>query len=279
MWDPTSAASMHEVEGSPSSSSQGAGGDGSNTPQPNGTQLTAAERRRAQQRLIVMLLARLPDCAGDPSHRALIRMCLQLHQDGILDTLDDLSDVIGYRVHPAPNRGAATVAPAPVTTTVEDVSLDPRAVDLSTVVTGDGAGSDGTVPISTALVPTPAPPRIPPLLPSRFATVPHALPSAGPRRMASLPRGYVSSFIAGQHLLVRSTLARTSIQQDPRHSRAAATRPFRAPSRFKDDFEVLGELGKGGFGKVFRVRHKIDRAEYAVRAWWLRFFFRASLLG
>ena len=36
-------------------------------------------------------------------------------------------------------------------------------------------------------------------------------------------------------------------------------------SRFKADFFVLGELGKGGFGRVWRVRNKVDGLLYAVK--------------
>lgn len=35
--------------------------------------------------------------------------------------------------------------------------------------------------------------------------------------------------------------------------------------RHKTDFEVLEEIGSGGFGRVFRVKHKLDRKEYALK--------------
>lgn len=36
-------------------------------------------------------------------------------------------------------------------------------------------------------------------------------------------------------------------------------------SRFSDDFDVVGLLGKGGFGVVFEVIHKIDGQHYAIK--------------
>jgi len=35
--------------------------------------------------------------------------------------------------------------------------------------------------------------------------------------------------------------------------------------RFKKDYEMKQRLGKGGFGVVYRVKKKFDRAEYAVK--------------
>jgi len=37
------------------------------------------------------------------------------------------------------------------------------------------------------------------------------------------------------------------------------------PSRFRSDFEVIGELGKGSFGAVYRVLSKLDGCTYAVK--------------
>ncbi|XP_064459752.1 eIF-2-alpha kinase GCN2-like [Ornithodoros turicata] len=36
-------------------------------------------------------------------------------------------------------------------------------------------------------------------------------------------------------------------------------------SRLQADFDVLGELGRGGFGRVFKVRSKLDRRTYALK--------------
>ena len=36
-------------------------------------------------------------------------------------------------------------------------------------------------------------------------------------------------------------------------------------SRFADEFECIEQLGKGGFGIVFRARNTVDEQEYAVK--------------
>ena len=36
-------------------------------------------------------------------------------------------------------------------------------------------------------------------------------------------------------------------------------------SRFASDFEVIGYIGKGGFGQVLKVRNKLDGVLYAVK--------------
>jgi serine/threonine protein kinase len=49
---------------------------------------------------------------------------------------------------------------------------------------------------------------------------------------------------------------------------AGLTWSFRADSshrRHKTDYEVLEELGSGGFGRVYRVRHRLDQKEYAMK--------------
>lgn len=38
-----------------------------------------------------------------------------------------------------------------------------------------------------------------------------------------------------------------------------------ACSRVEKDFEKLGILGKGGFGVVYHVLHKVDKREYAIK--------------
>ncbi|KAG2522295.1 hypothetical protein JM16_002209 [Phytophthora kernoviae] len=38
-----------------------------------------------------------------------------------------------------------------------------------------------------------------------------------------------------------------------------------SPSRFEEDFEVVGSLGEGGQGSVFKVRSKVDGCYYAVK--------------
>jgi hypothetical protein len=44
----------------------------------------------------------------------------------------------------------------------------------------------------------------------------------------------------------------------------AATMPG-SYSRFQTDFEVLGKLGKGGFGEVVKARNKLDGVVYAIK--------------
>ncbi|KAF7186460.1 Eukaryotic translation initiation factor 2-alpha kinase 1 [Pseudocercospora fuligena] len=41
--------------------------------------------------------------------------------------------------------------------------------------------------------------------------------------------------------------------------------PSILPSRYVQDFEEIGVLGRGGFGEVYRVRHKLDNNIYAVK--------------
>ena len=36
-------------------------------------------------------------------------------------------------------------------------------------------------------------------------------------------------------------------------------------SRFKSDFDVIGELGKGSFGAVYKVLSRLDGCMYAVK--------------
>ncbi|KAG5176830.1 hypothetical protein JKP88DRAFT_170825 [Tribonema minus] len=38
-----------------------------------------------------------------------------------------------------------------------------------------------------------------------------------------------------------------------------------APSRYRQDFEEIGLLAAGAFGDVFRTRHRLDGAEYAIK--------------
>jgi serine/threonine protein kinase len=43
-------------------------------------------------------------------------------------------------------------------------------------------------------------------------------------------------------------------------------------SRYKQDFRQTGRIGKGGFGSVFRVVHRVDMHEYAIKK--VKFHFR-----
>lgn len=40
---------------------------------------------------------------------------------------------------------------------------------------------------------------------------------------------------------------------------------FRAKQRLNNEFEIIGELGKGGFGKVYKCRHLLDEKIFAVK--------------
>ncbi|KAH1009787.1 hypothetical protein HUJ04_002093 [Dendroctonus ponderosae] len=40
---------------------------------------------------------------------------------------------------------------------------------------------------------------------------------------------------------------------------------YQMKSQFKREFHEIGEIGSGGFGQVFRVKHKLDGREYAVK--------------
>jgi translation initiation factor 2-alpha kinase 4 len=44
-----------------------------------------------------------------------------------------------------------------------------------------------------------------------------------------------------------------------------STRPSSASQRHKTDYDVLEEIGSGGFGRVFRVQQKLDGKEYALK--------------
>ena len=38
-----------------------------------------------------------------------------------------------------------------------------------------------------------------------------------------------------------------------------------ATSRYENDFEELDKIGEGGFGEVFKARHRIDGNIYAIK--------------
>ena len=36
-------------------------------------------------------------------------------------------------------------------------------------------------------------------------------------------------------------------------------------SRLDQDYEVITELGRGGYGLVYRAKHKVDHQDYAIK--------------
>lgn len=54
------------------------------------------------------------------------------------------------------------------------------------------------------------------------------------------------------------SLAPTDVLQVPQ-------RLFYGPSRYREEFEELGILGRGGYGIVYQCRHRLDGNEYAVK--------------
>ncbi|PQE22483.1 PEK kinase protein [Rutstroemia sp. NJR-2017a BVV2] len=52
---------------------------------------------------------------------------------------------------------------------------------------------------------------------------------------------------------------------DPFSSDALMTNPFQYKSTYHREWQQIGLLGKGGFGAVYRVRHKVDEQEYAIK--------------
>ncbi|PQE20528.1 PEK kinase protein [Rutstroemia sp. NJR-2017a BBW] len=52
---------------------------------------------------------------------------------------------------------------------------------------------------------------------------------------------------------------------DPFSSDALTTNPFQYRSTYHREWQQIGLLGKGGFGAVYRVRHKVDEQEYAIK--------------
>lgn len=59
---------------------------------------------------------------------------------------------------------------------------------------------------------------------------------------------------------VVDALGQAPLEARPPFPRAAPT-----PTKYARDFEDLGSLGRGAFGRVRRARHRVDRAIYAVK--------------
>jgi len=45
----------------------------------------------------------------------------------------------------------------------------------------------------------------------------------------------------------------------------AMSHPLLKLSRYRREFQEMGVLGKGGYGTVFRVKHRLDGSDYAVK--------------
>lgn len=58
---------------------------------------------------------------------------------------------------------------------------------------------------------------------------------------------------------------------------AAAIQRFLENGRFKNKFQSLGELGKGGFGTVYKVRYLLDNNIYAIKKVKLHLGFHETL--
>lgn len=68
-----------------------------------------------------------------------------------------------------------------------------------------------------------------------------------------------------------SSRARLSWNQSPgvrntsRHRRDSVSGLAAGPSRYANDFQEMGTLGKGGFGKVVKARNRLDGRAYAIK--------------
>lgn len=192
--------------------------------------LPEPSRHAAQQRFTVSLLAQL--CAQQKaSPQVFIDQCLELYKAGLLDSVDFLTDIL--------NRATA----APTTTA-------PQRAVAGGVLTPYAITNTEHARASLRPMAGRRARRIPP-------HVTRALRAAGIQSSRPLPRGYMASMYAAGQSMMRHSLAMAS--------NAHALSPT-ASSRYLTEFEVLREIGKGGFGRVFHVRHRMDHAEYAVRA-------------
>ncbi|KAG7394203.1 Eukaryotic translation initiation factor 2-alpha kinase [Phytophthora boehmeriae] len=78
------------------------------------------------------------------------------------------------------------------------------------------------------------------------------------KRSTSMPVGMAMKARPAVPPIVTSLQTKTATTVTPRSSSVS-------PSRFEEDFEVVGSLGEGGQGSVFKVRSKVDGCYYAVK--------------
>ncbi|RLN53115.1 hypothetical protein BBJ29_005641 [Phytophthora kernoviae] len=78
------------------------------------------------------------------------------------------------------------------------------------------------------------------------------------KRSTSMPVAMATKARPTVPPIVTSLETKTTTTVTPRGSCAS-------PSRFEEDFEVVGSLGEGGQGSVFKVRSKVDGCYYAVK--------------
>ena len=63
-----------------------------------------------------------------------------------------------------------------------------------------------------------------------------------------------------------TTPARTAARQRTVAAHTPHPKGENTKSRFYGDFDVIGELGKGGFGTVYKVLSRLDGCMYAIKA-------------